>query len=127
MPSFSAPILFRCRGHRLPLHERVHLMGVLNVTPDSFSDGGVYFDPARAVEHAMRMVEEGADVIDVGAESTRPGADPVDEHEEWRRLQPVLRALIPRISIPVSVDTTKATVAERALEAGAAIINDVSA
>ncbi|HZS11406.1 MAG TPA: dihydropteroate synthase [Nitrospirales bacterium] len=116
----------RCRGHVLPVDERVLLMGVLNVTPDSFSDGGVYVAPATAVQRAITMVEEGADLIDIGAESTRPGADPVDAAEEWRRLEPVLHELSRRLTVPISIDTTKADIAQRALDAGAAMINDVS-
>jgi dihydropteroate synthase len=100
-------------------------MGVLNVTPDSFSDGGRWTDPDAAVAHGMRMVAEGADVIDVGGESTRPGATAVDEAEERRRVVPVVEALVPHVR--VSVDTRKAGVAESAIEAGATIVNDVSA
>ncbi len=102
-------------------------MGIVNVTPDSFSDGGRYFDPEQALAHALDMVEQGADLLDIGAESSKPGADPIDEAEEIRRLLPVVRAVCQRTRIPVSVDTTKAAVAERALDAGAAIINDISA
>jgi dihydropteroate synthase len=101
------------------------VMGVLNVTPDSFSDGGRWLDAGAAVEHGLRMVEEGADVVDVGGESTRPGADPVDTAEELRRVLPVVEALAPHIR--VSIDTRKAEVAEAALEAGATLLNDVSA
>ena len=100
-------------------------MGVVNVTPDSFSDGGRWLDPEAAVVHALRLVADGADVIDVGGESTRPGAEPVDEAEERRRVVPVIEALAP--SVRVSVDTSKASVAEAAIEAGATIVNDVSA
>jgi dihydropteroate synthase len=102
------------------------VMGVLNVTPDSFSDGGRFFDPALAIEHARRMVAEGADIIDVGAESTRPygGAVAVPADEELRRLQPVLSAVV-TFGAPVSIDTMKAEVATAALSAGAAIVNDV--
>jgi dihydropteroate synthase len=114
-------------GTVLPLHQRVHVLGVVNVTPDSFSDGGNYFQCDHAVRHAMALVEEGADLLDVGAESSRPGADPVDEEEELRRLLPVVRDLVKRTAVPISVDTTKAAVAERALDAGAALINDISA
>jgi dihydropteroate synthase len=101
-------------------------MGVLNITPDSFSDGGVAFDPARAIELALRLEGEGADIIDIGAESTRPGAAAVDAEEEWRRLRPVLKALPHRLRVPVSIDTYKADVARRALDAGVAIVNDIS-
>lgn len=114
------------RGRRLVL-DRPLIMGVLNVTPDSFSDGGHYLEPDAAVKHALEMVEEGADVIDVGAESSRPGAEPVPEEEELRRLIPVVREICRRVAVPVSVDTTKAAVARQALDAGAAIINDISA
>lgn len=103
------------------------IMGVLNVTPDSFSDGGRYLSPDAAVEHALAMVEDGADLLDIGAESSRPGADQVDEAEETRRLIPVVREVCRRVTVPVSVDTTKAAVALRALDAGAAMINDISA
>lgn len=115
------------RGRRLPLQNRVHIMGVLNVTPDSFSDGGRYLEPGAAVSRAIEMVEQGADLLDIGAESSRPGAEPVDEQEELRRLMPVLEEVCKRVSVPISVDTTKAIVAQRALDAGAAIINDISA
>jgi dihydropteroate synthase len=100
-------------------------MGVLNVTPDSFSDGGRFFDPERAIAHGLVLVEEGADVVDVGGESTRPGAPPVDDAEQRRRVVPVVEALAP--SVRVSVDTRSAAVAEAALEAGATLVNDVSA
>jgi dihydropteroate synthase len=100
-------------------------MGVLNVTPDSFSDGGRWIDPERAVARGLEMVAEGADVVDVGGESTRPGAEPVDEAEERRRVLPVVAALAP--SVRVSVDTRKAEVAEAAVAAGATLVNDVSA
>ncbi|MBW3549086.1 MAG: dihydropteroate synthase [Actinobacteria bacterium] len=100
-------------------------MGVLNVTPDSFSDGGRWTDPQRAVARGLEMAAEGAAVIDVGGESTRPGADPVDEAEECRRVVPVITALAP--SVRVSVDTRKAAVAEAAIAAGATLVNDVSA
>jgi len=99
--------------------------GILNVTPDSFSDGGRYLDPGAAAERAIAMVADGAALVDVGAESTRPGAGALAEDEEWRRLEPVLRGLRD-LPVPISVDTTKSSVAERALGAGAAAINDVS-
>jgi dihydropteroate synthase len=101
------------------------VMGILNVTPDSFSDGGRWFDREAAVARGLEMVAEGADVIDVGGESTRPGADPVDQAEEHRRVVPVVEALAPHVR--VSVDTTKPAVAAAALEAGATLVNDVSA
>jgi dihydropteroate synthase len=101
------------------------VMGVLNVTPDSFSDGGRYLDRERAVEHGLEMARAGADIVDVGGESSRPGAAPVEEAEEMRRVLPVIEALAPHVR--VSVDTTKRAVAERALEAGASLVNDISA
>jgi len=102
-------------------------MGVLNITPDSFYDGGVYFDPARAVERGLELAADGADIIDVGGESTRPGADPVPAGEEQRRILPVIAALRKKTKALISVDTTKAEVAEAALASGADIINDISA
>lgn len=104
---------------------RPYVMGVLNLTPDSFSDGGLYLDPPRAVQRALAMVEEGADALDLGGESTRPGAAPVDEAEELRRVIPVIRALRGRVEVPLSIDTTRAAVAEAALREGASIVNDV--
>ncbi len=101
------------------------VMGVLNVTPDSFSDGGRWTDPDRAIERGLEMAAEGADVVDVGGESTRPGAEPVDEDEERRRVVPVVGALAPHVR--VSIDTRKPGVAEAAIEAGATLVNDVSA
>ncbi len=101
-------------------------MGILNATPDSFSDGGLFLDPGRAVEHAIQMEKAGADLIDIGGESTRPGAIPVPEEEELRRVLPVITALIRKIKIPLSIDTTKAEVARAALDAGASVINDIS-
>jgi dihydropteroate synthase len=101
-------------------------MGVLNVTPDSFSDGGLFFDSSRAIEHGLRMAEQGADIIDVGGESSRPGSDAVSPDEELRRVIPVIEGLATRLEIPISVDTCKAQVAEQAIEAGAQMINDIS-
>lgn len=103
------------------------IMGILNVTPDSFSDGGLFADPARAVERALQMEAEGADIIDIGGESTRPGAEPVSVEEEKRRVLPVIQGIRRRSNISISIDTMKASVAAEALEAGAKIINDVSA
>lgn len=107
--------------------ENTRIMGVINVTPDSFSDGGTFFDPSDAVEQGMQLAASGADCLDVGGESTRPGADPVEAEEEKRRTVPVVRGLVEAANIPVSIDTTKAAVAEAAIDAGATIINDVSA
>ncbi|MEP6912369.1 MAG: dihydropteroate synthase [bacterium] len=115
-------------GHTLPIGGRTLVMGVLNVTPDSFSDGGEYFSLERALDHAEKMIAEGADIVDVGGESTRPGgAAMVSAEEELERVMPVITQLVKRFSVPISVDTTKALVARAALNAGAAIVNDVSA
>lgn len=114
------------RGFRLDLSARTHVMGVLNVTPDSFSDGGQYLAIQHAVAHAQQMAAEGADIIDVGGESTRPGANEVPVDEELRRVIPVIRHLATTHDIPISIDTRKAEVARRALEVGAQIVNDVS-
>jgi dihydropteroate synthase len=114
-------------GKSLHLGERTLVMGIINVTPDSFSDGGVLLDPIKAMDAGVRMAEEeGADILDVGGESTRPGAPALSAPEERARVLPVVEALAKRVSVPISVDTYKATVADAALEAGAAIINDVS-
>jgi dihydropteroate synthase len=102
------------------------IMGILNVTPDSFSDAGVHFDAERAVDRAFRMVEEGADIIDIGGESTRPGSDPLPAEEELRRTVPVIEKLATGLKIPLSIDTYKAEIARRALDAGASIVNDIS-
>ncbi|HVJ50490.1 dihydropteroate synthase [Desulfitobacterium sp.] len=114
-----------CRGRELVLGKRTLVMGILNVTPDSFSDGGKYVDLKDALSQAERLIAEGADLLDIGGESTRPGIVPISAEEEWSRLEPVLKELIPRISVPVSIDTYKAEVAEKALVAGAHIINDI--
>ena len=111
----------------LDFSKRSYVMGILNVTPDSFSDGARFFDLDAAIKHGMEMAEQGADIIDVGGESTRPGADPVSADEEIQRTEPVIRELSKRIDIPLSIDTTKADVARRALDAGAEIVNDISA
>jgi dihydropteroate synthase len=106
---------------------RAAVMGVLNVTPDSFSDGGRFLDPDAAVAHGKRLAAEGADLVDVGGESTRPGAEPVSEQEELRRVLPVIERIAATITIPISIDTTKSAVARVALAAGASFVNDVSA
>lgn len=106
--------------------KKTYVMGILNVTPDSFSDGGAYLSNADAVELGLRMVEDGADIIDVGGESTRPGSDPVGLKEELKRTMPVIEALANKIKAPISIDTYKAEVARQALEAGASMVNDVS-
>jgi dihydropteroate synthase len=118
---------WRLRDRTLQLGERTLIMGVLNVTPDSFSDGGKYQDPDRAFARAVELEELGADLIDIGAESTRPGSTRISEAEELRRLVPVLKRLRGKLTVPLSVDTYKAGVAEKALELGADVINDPSA
>ncbi len=107
------------------LGARTLIMGVLNVTPDSFSDGGLFFDPSTAVHHAVEMENEGADIIDIGGESTRPGHVPIEAEEEQRRVLPVITALTRKLRAPMSIDTYKASTAHLALEAGAKIVNDV--
>jgi len=118
---------WQIKDRRLPIGERTLIMGVLNVTPDSFSDGGEFFSPDKAVEHAEQMIAEGADIIDVGGESTRPGGEPITPEEECARVVPVIAALAKRSATPISIDTTKSEVARAALDAGAAIVNDISA
>jgi dihydropteroate synthase len=113
--------------HRLILGKRTCIMGIVNVTPDSFSDGGKFFTLEDAVAQGQKLFEEGADILDIGGESTRPFSDEVSDEEEIRRVIPVIENLAARISIPISIDTTKAGVARRAIQAGASIINDVSA
>ncbi|MDR6227082.1 dihydropteroate synthase [Desmospora profundinema] len=115
----------RVGPYRLPLHERTLVMGILNVTPDSFSDGGEYNRVDRAVAHARQMAAEGADLIDVGGESTRPQAVPVSQDEELSRVIPIIQALAPVMDRPLSIDTYKAEVAWQAIQAGAHLINDV--
>ncbi len=122
----QSPQLWEIGNRALDLSRRPLIMGILNVTPDSFSDGSLFLDPQRAVARAMEMEAEGADIIDVGGESTRPKAAPVAEAEELRRVMPVLERLVGQLKIPVSIDTYKAAVAERALAAGAEIVNDIS-
>jgi dihydropteroate synthase len=116
----------KLRCGKLTLGKRTLVMGVLNVTPDSFSDGGKFFDAQRAVQHALAIESDGADIVDVGAESTRPGSEEISAAEELSRLLPVLEGLRGKLKIPISVDTQKATVAEMALDAGAEIVNDIS-
>lgn len=114
--------------NRAPLHlgTRTLVMGILNVTPDSFADGGLHFDVERAVEAGLRMAQDGADIIDVGGESTRPGAGALPEAEELRRVIPVIAGLASRVDVPISIDTYKSSVGRAAVAAGAAIINDIS-
>jgi dihydropteroate synthase len=122
-------LIFRLQGPGLDLElgSRVFLMGILNVTPDSFSDGGRFLKTDDAIRQAETLAEEGADLIDIGGESSRPGAAAVPIEEEIRRVVPIIEQLVKRLSIPISIDTTKAEVARRALAAGARIINDISA
>lgn len=115
---------WKLKNREIQLGERTLIVGILNVTPDSFSDGGRYADPDRAFARAIEIEEQGADIIDIGAESTRPGSARISESEEMNRLVPVLKRLRDKLGIPISVDTYKAAVAERALELGAEIIND---
>ncbi len=120
------PLIWRGRRFRFDLSIRPLVMGIVNVTPDSFSDGGKFFDAKKAIEHALQLVAEGADLLDIGGESTRPGAEPVGIEEELRRVVPVITELAKQISIPISIDTMKPVVARAALAAGAAIVNDVA-
>ncbi len=121
----SAPI-FHCGHHRLTLN-RPHIMGIVNVTPDSFSDGGQFLNIDLAIQHALQLVEEGADILDIGGESTRPGAIPVALDEELSRVIPVIQHLTSLVNVPISIDTYKPAVMQAALDAGASIVNDVCA
>lgn len=119
------PHIFKVRDQRFDFSKRTVIMGILNVTPDSFSDGGSYNRIEKAVEHALEMIRDGADIIDIGGESTRPGAAIIPVEEEIERVVPVIRAIRERSNVPISIDTYKAETANQALEAGADIINDV--
>jgi dihydropteroate synthase len=121
----ATSFVLRCGNYELDLRKKTMIMGIVNVTPDSFSDGGRFYDIDRAVEHAKRLVADGADIIDIGGESTRPGAEKVSLEEELRRVIPVVKAVAQEIDVPISIDTYKAEVAKQAIEAGAHIINDV--
>src|SRR5438132_8767670 len=121
----SEPLVWRHRTGEIVL-DRTRVMGVLNVTPDSFSDGGRFLDPDAAVRRGLEMVEEGADILDIGGESTRPGSEPVPADEEWRRVSPVIQGLAGKLSIPISIDTRKPDIAQKAIRAGASIVNDVT-
>jgi dihydropteroate synthase len=114
------------RRRTFTLGRRTHLMGVLNVTPDSFSDGGLYFNKEKAVAHGLRLFKEGADILDIGGESTRPGSKPLGLEEELSRVIPVIKSLVREVDIPISIDTYKSAVAEKAIGAGAEMINDIS-
>jgi dihydropteroate synthase len=136
MPPSADPLIMAPRqrftvslpgGASLELGERTLVMGVLNVTPDSFADGGRFVDASRAADAALEMVEAGADMIDIGGESTRPGAEPVSADDERARIEPVLERLVGRLTIPVSIDSYKAAVAQAAIDRGAVIVNDISA
>src|SRR4051812_3402019 len=121
------PMLLRARQFEFRFPRPTLLMGIVNVTPDSFSDGGLFFGTEAAVEHGVGLIKEGADIIDVGGESTRPGAAPVEEQEEINRVLPVICELVSQVKTPISIDTMKPRVARMALEAGASMINDVAA
>ena len=118
--------IWNCRDKKIEYGNKILIMGIVNVTPDSFSDGGDHFNTEDAVNCALEMAEQGADIIDIGGQSTRPGHTAVSDNEEWARLEPVLKALKGKITVPVSVDTYYPTVAENAVNSGADIINDVS-
>lgn len=127
MRQVTKGMLYKTSRRELVLGERTLIMGILNVTPDSFSDGGRLASTAEAVAEGERLIAAGADLLDIGGESTRPGSDPVTPEEEWQRVIPVIRALVKKIDVPISIDTTKASVAREAIASGAEIINDVSA
>jgi dihydropteroate synthase len=114
------------KNFSLDFSKKTYIMGILNVTPDSFADGGLYFDKSAAIERVYRMVEEGADIIDIGGESTRPGSEPISIEEELKRTVPVIEAIAGKIKVPISIDTYKSEVAKAALDAGASIVNDIS-
>lgn len=125
METGSVP-LNHVRRLQQTVRQRTVVMGILNVTPDSFYDGGRYARAEAAVQHALQMVQDGADIVDIGGESTRPGSQPVPEEEELRRVLPVIEAVRGQVDVPISIDTTKSRVAERALQAGACMVNDIS-
>lgn len=120
-------MIFRARQFMFSFPGPTRVMGIVNVTPDSFSDGGRYLDTASAITHGLKLVVQGAAILDIGGESTRPGAMPVAEAEELRRVLPVIEGLAPRVNVPLSIDTLKPGVARAALAAGASIVNDVGA
>jgi len=121
----SGDYSIKCGPYHLDFSKKTYIMGILNTTPDSFSDGGKYLDITQAVEHAKEMVENGADIIDIGGESTRPGYTVISEDEEIERVVPVIEAIAKHVNVPISIDTYKAKVAQMAIEAGAHIINDI--
>ena len=114
------------RNFNFDFSKRTYIMGILNITPDSFSDGGLYYTKNKAVDHALKMHDEGADIIDIGGESTRPGAEAVSLEEEMKRVVPVIEELAKRLTIPLSIDTYKSRIAHAALSAGASLVNDIS-
>ena len=123
----ASKMILRARQFEFVFPRPALVMGIVNVTPDSFSDGGKFLDPDAAVAHALELVGQGAEILDIGGESTRPGAGPVGEAEELRRVLPVIEQLVPRVKIPLAIDTVKPAVARAALQAGASIVNDVAA
>lgn len=122
----SISSFWQLKTRKLDFDSGPALMGIVNVTPDSFSDGGKFFSPNQAIEHALRLEDEGADILDIGGESTRPYSDPVAVEEEIGRVIPVIEALVGRVAIPISIDTSKSQVAEAAIDLGAEILNDVT-
>ncbi|MEA3489541.1 MAG: dihydropteroate synthase [Candidatus Omnitrophota bacterium] len=125
--SIRAGKVMRLKNYTLPVGERTCIMGILNVTPDSFSDGGQYLDPVRAVEKARQMVEEGADIIDIGGESSQPGSERITVEEELHRVMPAIKALRESAGVPLSIDTCKSEVAREALAEGVSMVNDITA
>lgn len=123
--NFSRKVNVECKKHTLSLGSKTYIMGILNVTPDSFSDGGDFLDIEKAISHAKEMVSQGADIIDIGGESTRPGHIEVSSDEEIKRLLPVVKRLVQEVNVPISVDTYKASVAQEVLNIGAHMINDI--
>jgi dihydropteroate synthase len=119
-------MIFKAREFEFDLSKRPYIIGIVNITPDSFFDGGCFLDPEDAIAHAKKLVRQGADILDLGAESTRPQAEPISATEEKRRLLPVIKKLVKELSVPLSIDTMKADVAREALQCGAHIINDIS-
>lgn len=122
----TSPLVWQCADRALDLSNRTFIMGILNITPDSFSDGGQFTSVDRAVAHALKMQNDGADIVDIGGESTRPGAEALSEQDELDRVIPVIEKCRSVLSIPISIDTYKSTVADAALQAGAIIVNDIS-
>ena len=119
-------MIFKCRDYSLALGSRTHIMGILNVTPDSFCDGGEFIEKEKAIEHALKMESDGADIIDIGAESTRPGSETIEALKQLERIESIVRQLAKALKVPISIDTTSELVASRCLDAGASIINDIS-